>query len=84
MVPRNARGRSAPTSNIEAQPSEPRIMGDRSFLRCPRGLQRKCLQAMASTTASGRCLILQKAWRSFVGSVRQNPTDRSVMLRLMP
>jgi dihydrofolate reductase len=34
-------------------------VGDRSFLRCPRGLRRKCLQAMASTAASGRCLIRQ-------------------------
>ncbi len=52
-------------------------VGGRSFLRCPRGLRRKCLQAMASTAACGRCLIRQKAWQSLAGNVRQSPTDKA-------
>jgi hypothetical protein len=43
--------------------------GDRSFLTCPRGLRMKCLQAMASTAASGRCLIRQKVAQSLDGNV---------------
>jgi len=34
-------------------------VGDRSFLGCRCRLRRKCLQAMASTVARGRCLIRQ-------------------------
>jgi hypothetical protein len=55
-----------------------RLPGGRPvFLRCPRGLRRKCLQAMASTAASSRCLIRQKAWQSLAGNVRQSPTDNT-------
>ena len=56
-------------------------VGGRSFLRCPRGLRRKCLQAMASTAASGRCLIRQNASRSLAGNVRQSPTDKTAGVR---
>jgi RNA polymerase sigma factor (sigma-70 family) len=58
----------------------------RRRLRSPRGHLRKdrpptgqshCLQAMASTAASGRCLIRQKAWQSLAGNVRQSPTDKT-------
>ena len=36
-------------------------VGEWFFPRWPRGLRRRCLQATASTAASGRCLIRQKA-----------------------
>ena len=52
-------------------------VGDKSFQRCPHGRRRKCLQAMASTAANGRCLIRQKAWRSLAGDVRQSPTNKT-------
>jgi hypothetical protein len=52
-------------------------VGDRSFLGSRRRLQRKCLQAMASIAARGRCLIRQKAWRSSLGNV-QTPTNQLI------
>ena len=61
-----------------ARAPDVRLPGGRPvFLRCPRGLRRKCLQAMASTAASSRCLIWQKAWQSLAGNVRQSPTDNT-------
>jgi hypothetical protein len=36
-------------------------VGEWFFPRWPRGLRRRCLQATASTAASGRCLMRQKA-----------------------
>jgi hypothetical protein len=66
------------------------VHGRHSHERQPRSYSRRRLiptrqvPAVAADPSNEKALFWNPAGASFVGSVRQNPTDRSVMLRLMP